>query len=57
MNIPLPEKCDYIVKIAVFGGKQTGKTNILSRMCYNDFTGSYKETIGIDFFVTTMNLG
>lgn len=42
MNIPPPEKCDYIVKIATFGGKQSGKTNILSRVCYDDFTGIYK---------------
>lgn len=42
INYPPLEKCDYIVKIATFGAKQSGKTNVLSRLCFDDFTGVYK---------------
>lgn len=44
------------MKIVTFGAKQSGKTNILSRLCYDDFTGVYKETVGIDFFIKNFTL-
>ena len=42
-------KCDYIVKIPVIGARGCGKTNFISRFCYDDYIGYSKETIGIDF--------
>lgn len=40
---------DFIVKAVIVGDKKTGKTNLLTRICEDYFSGTYNETIGIDF--------
>lgn len=44
------------MKVALLGGKGVGKTNILTRLCYGEYSGVYKETVGIDFFVKSVTL-
>ena len=47
-------KCDYIVKVPVIGARGCGKTNFISRFCFDDYLGYPKETIGIDFSTTNL---
>lgn len=52
MNRPPPT--DYIVKVPVIGARKCGTTNLISRVCFDDYLGVPHETIGIDFSVASV---
>ena len=43
-------------KIVVLGDGAVGKTSIINRFCEDYFAKSYKQTIGVDFFVKRIEL-
>jgi GTPase SAR1 family protein len=43
-------------KIVVLGDGAVGKTSIISRFCDDHFAKTYKQTIGVDFFIKRINL-
>ena len=43
-------------KIVVLGNGTVGKTSIITRFCEDQFARSYKQTIGLDFFVKRIEL-
>ena len=49
-----PENLQY--KIVVLGNGTVGKTSLISRFCQDEFARSYKQTIGLDFFVKRIDL-
>ena len=49
-----PENLQY--KIVVLGNGTVGKTSLISRFCQDQFARSYKQTIGLDFFVKRVEL-
>lgn len=49
-----PENLQY--KIVVLGNGTVGKTSLISRFCQDEFARSYKQTIGLDFFVKKIDL-
>lgn len=49
-----PENLQY--KIVVLGNGTVGKTSLISRFCQDSFARSYKQTIGLDFFVKRVEL-
>ena len=49
-----PEQLQY--KIVVLGNGTVGKTSVISRFCQDQFARSYKQTIGLDFFVKRVEL-
>ena len=49
-----PENLQY--KIVVLGNGTVGKTSLISRFCQDQFARSYKQTIGLDFFVRRVEL-
>ena len=49
-----PENLQY--KIVVLGNGTVGKTSLISRFCQDQFARSYKQTIGLDFFVRRLEL-
>ena len=49
-----PENLQY--KIVVLGNGTVGKTSLISRFCQDQFARSYKQTIGLDFFVKRLEL-
>lgn len=49
-----PENLQY--KIVVLGNGTVGKTSLISRFCEDSFARSYKQTIGLDFFVKRLEL-
>jgi Ras-related protein Rab-8A len=40
---------DYMVKVLIIGDSGVGKTNVLMRLCDNNFMPSHLMTIGIKF--------
>ena len=44
-------------KVILLGDGAVGKTSIATRFCHNDFGGTYKQTIGLDFFIHRMQIG
>ena len=46
-NQPNEKKALY--KVVLVGDSQTGKTNILSRVCKDEYSQEYRSTIGIEF--------
>ena len=49
-----PENLQY--KVVVLGNGTVGKTSIIMRFCEDYFARSYKQTIGVDFFVKRIEL-
>ena len=49
-----PENLQY--KVVVLGNGTVGKTSLIMRFCDDYFGKSYKQTIGVDFFVKRMEL-
>src|SRR6056300_1429662 len=49
-----PENLQY--KIVVLGNGTVGKTSLIMRFCEDYFARSYKQTIGVDFFVKRIEL-
>ena len=49
-----PENLQY--KIVVLGNGTVGKTSLVMRLCEDHFARSYKQTIGVDFFVKRIEL-
>ncbi|KAF7278771.1 hypothetical protein GWI33_008003 [Rhynchophorus ferrugineus] len=44
------------VKIVVLGDHNVGKTNLVKRYCYDDFSRLYVPTVGADFFINRTTL-
>ena len=40
---------DLLIKLALFGDANVGKTNIVSRYLYHEFDDGFSPTIGMDF--------
>lgn len=51
---PDPENLQY--KVVVLGNGTVGKTSMIMRFCEDYFAKSYKQTIGVDFFVKRLEL-
>ena len=49
-----PENLQY--KIVVLGNGTVGKTSVIMRFCEDYFARSYKQTIGVDFFVKRLEM-
>ena len=49
-----PENLQY--KIVVLGNGTVGKTSVINRFCEDYFAKSYKQTIGVDFYVKRLEL-
>lgn len=49
-----PESLQY--KVVVLGNGTVGKTSLIMRFCEDHFGRSYKQTIGVDFFVKRLEL-
>ena len=49
-----PENLQY--KIVILGNGTVGKTSIIMRLCEDYFAKSYKQTIGVDFFVKRLEM-
>ena len=45
----IEDEHDYICKIVLVGESSVGKTNILSRLCKNEFNTESTSTIGVEF--------
>ena len=43
-------------KVIVIGDGAVGKTSIVNRFCNDHFSNSYKQTIGLDFFIKRVTL-
>merc|ERR1712093_229890 len=43
-------------KVIVIGDGAVGKTSIVNRFCKDHFANSYKQTIGLDFFMKRLEL-
>ncbi|XP_008197180.2 ras-related protein Rab-28-like [Tribolium castaneum] len=44
------------LKIVVVGEPSVGKTSIIRRFCYDDFTRQYNQTVGADFYIRRISL-
>eukprot|EP00345_Euplotes_harpa_P013831 CAMPEP_0168337616 /NCGR_PEP_ID=MMETSP0213-20121227/12300_1 /TAXON_ID=151035 /ORGANISM="Euplotes harpa, Strain FSP1.4" /LENGTH=176 /DNA_ID=CAMNT_0008343147 /DNA_START=8 /DNA_END=538 /DNA_ORIENTATION=- len=49
-----PENLQY--KVILLGNGTVGKTSIINRFCEDYFAKSYKQTIGVDFYVKRLEL-
>ena len=49
-----PENLQF--KVVVLGNGTVGKTSLIMRCCEDHFAKSYKQTIGVDFFVKRCSL-
>eukprot|EP00903_Cladosiphon_okamuranus_P020002 g18373.t2 len=49
-----PERLQY--KVILLGDGTVGKTSIATRFAQDDFSQTYKQTIGLDFFVKRITL-
>ena len=48
---------EYIFKLIVIGNSGVGKSSILQRYIQKVFKESYSSTIGVDFFMKSINIG
>eukprot|EP00667_Euglena_gracilis_P021962 EG_transcript_24244 len=48
---------DYVVKVVVVGDSGVGKTSLLLRYADDTYDDRYLATIGVDFRITTMEIG
>ena len=49
-----PDNLQY--KLVVVGNGTVGKTSIIMRFCEDQFGRSYKQTIGVDFYMKRMEM-
>ena len=49
-----PEHLQY--KVVVLGNGTVGKTSVIMRFCEDYFARSYKQTIGVDFYVKRLEM-
>jgi Ras-related protein Rab-28 len=49
-----PENLQY--KVVVLGNGTVGKTSLIMRFCEDYFAKSYKQTIGVDFFIKRLEM-
>ena len=49
-----PENLQY--KVVVLGNGTVGKTSVIMRFCEDYFGRSYKQTIGVDFYVKRLEM-
>ena len=49
-----PEHLQY--KVVVLGNGTVGKTSVIMRFCEDYFGRSYKQTIGVDFYVKRLEM-
>lgn len=50
-------KYEYIFKIILIGSSGVGKSSLLQRYIQKAFNDSYASTIGVDFFMKSINIG
>ena len=50
-------KYEYIFKIILIGSSSVGKSSILQRYIQKVFNESYSCTIGVDFFMKSLDIG
>ena len=50
-------KYEYIFKIILIGSSSVGKSSILQRYIQKVFNNSYSCTIGVDFFMKSIDVG
>ena len=50
-------KYEYIFKIILIGSSGVGKSSLLQRYIQKVFNESYASTIGVDFFMKSINIG
>ena len=50
-------KYEYIFKIILIGSSGVGKSSLLQRYIQKAFNESYASTIGVDFFMKSINIG
>ena len=50
------EKKDHQLKVVLLGDSETGKTSLATRISQNRFTGKYQETLGVDFYLSRLDL-
>ena len=43
------ENFDHVIKVILIGDSSVGKTNILSRLCKDEFLVESKSTVGVEF--------
>ncbi|KAK8895042.1 hypothetical protein M9Y10_023484 [Tritrichomonas musculus] len=55
---PAPSKpsTQPVCKIAFLGGAGVGKTSLINRFMYDQFTRNYETTVGVDYFTKSMNV-
>ena len=51
------KKYDYIFKLILIGCSNVGKSSILQRYIEKVFNAEYNCTIGVDFFMKSINMG
>ncbi|CAG9774095.1 unnamed protein product [Ceutorhynchus assimilis] len=44
------------LKVVVLGDSSVGKTNLIKRFCYDEYSRSYTPTIGADFYIKRITL-
>ena len=49
-----PDNLQY--KVVLLGNGTVGKTSLINRFCEDYFAKSYKQTIGVDFYVKRLEL-
>ena len=46
----------YSYKIILVGDSQVGKSSLVNKFCYNNFSSNLPETVGVGTFVSTMDI-
>ncbi len=52
----MPREYNYIAKAVIIGDGATGKTSITERFCHGIFSNSYKLTVGVNFYIETIQI-
>src|SRR5688500_4704082 len=50
------DKYDTVLKIIVIGDAGVGKSSISATYCENKYSDNYTSTIGVDFYIKTVNV-
>ncbi len=56
-EVEKPDTYEYIFKLILIGNSGVGKSSILQRYIQKVFNESYSSTIGVDFFMKSINIG